>query len=133
MFLSILDQDEKLAFFKLATNMAAVDETIAKEEVKILNQIKDELNLNNSSFSNELKKEDISSLCKKIKTNNSKKAAIIELLGLAYADNEFAPEEREFILEISKCFNISEKELSKYIEWVVKLVELINQSKEFFN
>ena len=104
MFLTELNTEESSAFLSLVTQFAKVDETIAKEEKRLINDYLDELNLKEEDIK-DLSYEEIINVLKKSK-NRIKSIVYFELVGLALVDGEYGDKEIDFLDKIAVSLDI---------------------------
>lgn len=113
MFLMELDQKEKDLFWKMALNLVMADGVISEEEIALLNQYQKEM-----GTEYRVEKDDVTSteeLSKEIAHCDDRKKRVIyfELLGLAYADNDFANEEKELLDTYAKVVGVGDQDCAE--------------------
>lgn len=121
MFLGELTKNEKKLFWEIANCLVHADDKIADDEVEMMNEYKRELRENDYIIEkpvctiNEIlaNKDDIGVRKKKI--------IFFELLGLAYADKEFAESEKVLLQNVKMDFNISEEDEKKMLDIIDKI------------
>ncbi len=60
-------------------------------------------------------------------SERSRAAALMELIGLAYADTVYGPEERTFIEDLAQRMGISTVRLAQMESWVVRQLALVRE------
>lgn len=113
MFLMELDQKEKELFWEIALNLVAADGVITEEEVDLLKQYQKEMGTEYLIEKNNVAS--IEELCKEIACCDDRKKRVIyfELLGLAYADNDFANEEKELLDTYAKVVGVGDQDCAE--------------------
>ncbi len=114
MIAELLTANEKKALIPLMEKVIKADGEISDIEkiffdayLKNLKMKKIKLNFRDS----------VQSLCKKFKSHNSKVMCLLELIGVAWADNKLAKEERLLINEVFDYFKIDKSNFSEYSRW----------------
>lgn len=117
MFLNLLKGEEKAAFLALARKVIAADSDIAEQEIRLLDSMKKELDLEEEDIAEIDKNASIESICAKFSSSKSKVSALMELIGIGFVDGKFVHEEQEVIFSIAKNMGISSEETTMYIDW----------------
>ncbi len=124
MFLNFFSNEEKSAFWNLANEMIAKDGKITEEELDLLDTYKLELGeFEKLSFSQKIVVEDV------FKSTQKQKILLLELLGLALADNDFDEAEKKMISDLAEKFRIKNETVDKLISWINKQKDLYNEIK----
>lgn len=121
MFLNYLAEHQKIPFLLLAKKMIEADQKVVAQEEMLFEQLKQELGF---SPENSLSEKAQINLEEIFDTFESRRVVILELTAIAYADKDFASEEKALIKELLKAFKISEKEYKKIEKWVIKQISL---------
>lgn len=126
MFLNKLQNDEKIAFLTIAHHIARSDGDFSENEKNTIltycleMQIED-IHYNEDSF-------DLNSNLSKIKSKESQKIFLLEIMALIYSDG--LHEEEEKILNIIiETYNIDKTLLSLYAEWTKSILAISNQGQ----
>lgn len=122
MFLSQLTPPQQESFLQLAAHLVAVDGVITPEEQNMLAQLA-------------VGAEDwvpqtalpVASLVLAFDSSRSRAAALLELIGLAYADTVYAEEERAFIDDLARRMEISPARVSLMESWVIRQLALAEE------
>jgi len=125
MYLNYLNQNEKVAFLKLAHIIANADNEICENEKVIIGSYCNEMGIENISL--DLKDLSISALSKEFLTNSSKRITILELMSVINANGEFKEAEKMIIDELVQNFKLETKFLNKVELWSKSLMTLIEQ------
>lgn len=130
MFLSQLSNDNKIRFWNLANYMMRTDGKVTKEEENMLDQYKQEMQMDCKYDETANIAETISGLAKEDKF--TKRSIYFELLGLAYADAKYGAEERAEMEKIQKLFNISDEESKEMEECAAASIDLYEKLMEIY-
>jgi len=125
MYLNYLNQNEKVAFLKLAHIIANADNEICENEKVIIGSYCNEMGIENISL--DLKDLSISALSKEFLNNSSKKITILELMSVINANGEFKESEKIIIDELLQNFKLETKFLENVELWSKSLMTLIEQ------
>ena len=122
MFLSQLSNDNKIRFWNLANYMMRTDGKVTKEEENMLDQYKQEMQMDCKYDETANIAETISGLAKE--DNFTKRSIYFELLGLAYADTEYDPAERAEMEKMQRLFGITDEESKEMEECAIASINL---------
>jgi len=128
MFLSLLAPDQFAAFMFLANEFISSDKTISGEEKSILERMSREafvLEESNRTF------ESHSDAASAFDSPKSRSIALLELLGIAYADGDYRGEESKYINGLADEFEIPTMTLAGMQNWVLRQVALTNEALGF--
>jgi len=114
MFLAMLDPEEKQAFAVLAQRLVAADEVFEAAELRALDILWAEMGIE----SPEVDRRDESELVAVFGSRRSKVVALLELLGLAYADRDFCLDEESMITAVAHEMGLDAAELARLDRWV---------------
>lgn len=126
MFLSQLNQEEKVAFLELAHHIARSDSDFSNLQKEMINgycvemQI-DKIDYDESQF-------DIYTTLSKIKDKRSKRIVILEIMAIIYADNFLHEKERKVLEKILEEFDLSYHFSIVYGEWAKAMQALYTQA-----
>lgn len=112
MFIHLLDKKQQATLLALAHKMAQADEVLAPEEKARIQAIQDQMP---GIEPLEMTLSDIATI---FTTKQAKVAMLIELTGVAMADETIADEENTLLLEVAKSLAIEANELDEIISWV---------------
>ena len=129
MFLYELNQDEKTAFLALAKEFIMADQQIYEGERSILALMCAEMSISEDTV---IPQKDRKELFKRFLSRKSRVSAVLEMIGLGYADTNYSVEESEFIKEMTREFRISEADLRAMENWVVRLISLHQEVDKFW-
>ena len=120
MFLYQLNLPEKMAFLQLARELVIVDDgRIDDDEMSMLMMMSNEMQISiNDVFSVEFS---LDRLVKQFKDKRSQKICVAELIILAFANNDYHPEQNILIQALMDVFDITNEEIIELEEWVKEL------------
>lgn len=124
MYLNYLDENEKIAFLKLAYLVAQADGEICENEKTIIGSYLNEMAIND--ISSKLTNETITSLSEEFKSIKSRKITILELMSVIYANGVFKETEKVIIDDLIKNFKLTNKFLDDVENWSKSLLLLID-------
>ncbi|MCR5335711.1 MAG: TerB family tellurite resistance protein [Synergistes sp.] len=130
MFLSQLSSDNKIRFWNLANYMMRADGKVTKEEENMLDQYKQEMQMDCKYDEAANIAETISELAKEDKF--TKRSIYFELLGLAYADAKYDMTEQAEMVKMQKLFGITDEESEKMEEYAVASINLYEKLMEIY-
>jgi hypothetical protein len=121
MFLNILDNKEKQAYFALAKKLVNADNQIAHQEMVLLNAMKQEMQWEKEHLETLPESLSIQELCDFFTEKRTKVCAVMELIGIAFVDGEFVAPEQTLIYEIGKAMGMEIDEINMYIDWAKRV------------
>ncbi len=125
MFIQMLSPQQQSVFLGLANKMAHADGIFVPEEKARLQAIQDQMpNVEPSEVKN-------SELASIFATKQAKAAMLIELAGVAMADETIANEENALLREVSKALSIDNDELDEIMSWVSRAFYLFREVQSF--
>ena len=127
MFIKNLDGAQIGAFIGLARQVIRADGVLAPEEVGLLETI-----AQTAGFSGEPPAGTVAQLASAFTTRRAKASALLELMGLGFADGEYHPAEKDLIREIAQAFGFSDDELASMEGWVTRQVMLLEEAAGFW-
>lgn len=119
MFLSILNEEDKLNFIEFIHLVANCDEDFADEEKEILNNYMIETGID--SIPNIGKSIDDILLYFSKRDDSIKKVVLFEVYGLILSDDKLSKEEKEILNKIDKLSGLNNEEVNKIKELVEEL------------
>jgi uncharacterized tellurite resistance protein B-like protein len=130
MFLNHLSETEKKAFLTLAKEFILVDGELSPEEEDLVKIMEAEMGIREGFPDGEKSRKELFSM---FENKKSRIAALIEMQGLGYANMEYHIQEKAFVNEMAESFGITEDELDRIDEWVVRQVALLYEANEFWS
>ena len=115
MFLNSLNPTEKDNFMKLAVAVIKADGVVEESEKQILSAYANEMQIPVCNFDEQV---DNDSIIKKIamdSTPQTKRIVFLELLALAFADGNYAAEEKALVQQLADAFEIDRAFIEKAI------------------
>ena len=129
MYLTLLNQEEKMLFLELAYKIACADGVYSEEEKLIMDSYCKEMQI---KLKEEFIKMSMDEILEKISTvsdDRNKKIFIFEAIGLAMIDGTYAEEEENMILHMANLFgveNVFVKHCENILNEYIKLQEKMN-------
>ena len=127
MFLNRLEKEEKIAFLELAHYVARSDNDFSDKEKNVINiyctemQISD-VDYDKSSFN-------LGLTLSKIKSSQSQKIILLEIMALIYSDNILHQSEEIILQDIINKFQLDSKLIPIYAEWSKAILALSIQGE----
>ena len=115
MFLNLLNTTEKSNFMKLAMAVIKADGIIEDSEKQILSAYANEMQINICNIEEQVDTEKIIKEYAMNSTVQTKRIVFIELLALAFADGNYAIEEKTLIQQLANAFDIDRVFIEKAI------------------
>lgn len=129
MFLSDLTEPQKAAFYNIAMGLIYSDEILDINEAELMAKFKSEMDMSNKKIQNHKNMEDS---LKAFDTKQSKAILILELLTLAYSDDDFNVDESTYIQKIIETLEINSFDFTEMKWWVEKKIALDKEARKFF-
>ena len=130
MFLNLLNTTEKSNFMKLAMAVIKADGIIEDSEKQILSAYANEMQINICNIEEQVDTEKIIKEYAMNSTVQTKRIVFIELLALAFADGNYAIEEKTLIQQLANAFDIDRVFIEKAINiedaYMAAYMSLIN-------
>ena len=130
MYLLVLTPMQQEAVIFLAREVIAADDAISAKEQDVLNKMAREADLPTRSARY------ISSHSAAVEALTTRKAqavAIVELLGIAYADGEYGEEENRYINILVRELGIPEVTVDAMENWVLRYIALAKEVQGFWS
>lgn len=67
------------------------------------------------------------------KCRRSRASALLELIGIAYCDTSYDPDEQELIQEIGLAFGFAKEDVLAMENWVLRQISLVREAEDFFD
>ena len=125
MFLSDLTEEQKITFYNIAMDLVYSDEILDINEAQLIARLEKEMGLSNKDIP---KNKDLQSF----DTKKSKSIAILELLMIAYIDEDFNVEESNYIKKIADFLEVNSMDFTEMKWWVKKKIEHDKEALKFF-
>lgn len=126
MFLNSLENNEKVAFLKLAHHLARCDGDFSENEHNVIATYCLEMQIKDITYS---KKEfDLNQVLEEFKHQENQKIVLLEVMALVYSDGLHAEEQKVLNVIIEK-FNISEAITVVYAEWSKSILSISRQGQ----
>ncbi len=126
MFLKRLDQIEKEAFISLTVNAAEANGHFADEEHQMIEEYCEEMGIAFFDAKNTKPMEDVIRVF--VDSNDQhKKIAILEIVGLMYADGDYDAEEKAFVNRFCDAIDVPQEALLKCEETLKKYIGMTKE------
>lgn len=129
MYIEHLNQDERVAFMKLARLVLYADGIIAREEVELFEHLKRVTGVNETLVQ---KDDDPDALAAVFASRRSKIAAILELMAMGYVDGDYHDTEQKLCTQLGMAMGFDETELAAFESWVVRQTMLLQEAQSFW-
>lgn len=127
MFISNLSSSKQQSvFLGLAKQLIASDGNIAPKETALLETIQQQITAGVTPSDVSLDTLNNVFECKK-----SKSSLLLELLGLAHADQDYHVTEKDFLNQVANACGVSENDLRDMESWVVRQLALVSETVQF--
>ncbi|HTV17926.1 MAG TPA: TerB family tellurite resistance protein [Polyangiaceae bacterium] len=127
MFLHLLKGPEREAFAGLAKHLVGADEDESVAEARALSAMDVELGLSVASVPAASPTPD---LLATFESPTARAAVVLELLGLAYVDGHYHPNETQLIESIAAELGVSERRLGQMEDWVQREMSLVTEAEQ---
>lgn len=125
MYLNYLEENEKVAFLKLAHIVANIDGEVNENENIIIGSYCNEMNMEDIKL--DITKASIQDISKEFKSLQSKKIITLELMSVINADGELKETETRFMNTLVKEFDLDEKFLEEVKSWSNSMLNIIEE------
>jgi hypothetical protein len=129
MFLHLLNETQQTAFLAIAKQFIEVDRHLSDEEQNLLELMYAETGLD---FDTELPEGDVESLLPVFDTRQARSAALLEIIGVGHADQNFHGDESAFVRRMAQGFGVSEDEVRRMESWVERQLQLAREAESFW-
>ena len=125
MFLADLSGQQKISFHNIAMDLIYSDEILDINEAQLMAKLEREMGLANKNIP---KNKDLQAF----DTRKSKAIVILELLMIAYSDEDFNVDESNYIKKIADFLEINSMDFTEMKWWAKKKSELDKEALKFF-
>lgn len=129
MFLNRLNFAEKEAFLSLCIHVSAANGKIVTSEYEMMEAYCKEMEIRFFDSRNVIEMERIVSVFKDSEPG-IKKAVLIEIMGLAYADGSFETAEQTMIMDFAKKIGVDETEIKVLRDLMIRYLDLTKEMME---
>ncbi|WP_196221179.1 TerB family tellurite resistance protein [Sansalvadorimonas verongulae] len=119
MFIQNLNAKQQFLLVEMAETIITSDGKISENEQVVLNTILAQV----SEEAKVLTDVRISDVGRIFDTQTAKSSLLLELLGIALADDEFHDNEEEYLLDVARKISVSAEHLTELKDWVVGLMK----------
>ena len=127
MYLNYLEENEKVAFLKIAHIVALSDGHFCENEKIIIGSYCNEMEMNDIELN--IQNDSIDILSNEFRNEQSKKIVILELMSIIHANGEFKESEKEIIKQLTKIFSINDKYIEDVKLWSQMLMNIIEEGE----
>jgi len=127
MFLNRLKKKEQVAFLEIAHHIARSDNDFSNDQKDIITKYCAEMGIEDIKYKE--KKFDINKTLSKIKSPESQKIVLLEIMALVYSDNILHKEEEKILKTMTKKFGLSSSLSIVYGEWAKAILALYIQGE----
>jgi uncharacterized tellurite resistance protein B-like protein len=117
-FIYMLSREERIALVRTLAYLAHRDHTLVQEEIDPISTIAYDLSLDPQIILANNGNPDLAHVLKPIKSEQSKRIVIQELVNFAYIDNEYVQEERDAVRNIAEILDVEATVVANIEEWV---------------
>lgn len=129
MYLGLINDKCKSLFLGLAQKLVKADHVVDAAEKEMIDQYAFEMGIDvvvpHKDFYSLL--DDINQLA----SDQEKRIIVFELMGLAVADNVYAPEEQKMMSLVAQRFLISSEEMTRLAEMIKQYYEFVKNTHDF--
>ena len=129
MFVHTLTEKQQSSFFSLAKQFLHADAVLSAEEKNLLELLVAEAGGDPSA---EIPDGDLDELLAAFDSRQSRATVLLELIGMAHADENFCPDESRFILSVGERLGLSREEVNKMNDWVTRQMSLAAEVEGFW-
>jgi len=127
MFLKDFNEYQQKLFLGLARELIEADNVISEQEKTLIAALSSEMG------QQELIRNPSDDVLKEFFPDRiSRVSVMLELVGLATCDGQFAAEEDAIIKRVQRIFEISDDQVNAYQNWVKKLFQTYGEAAAFF-
>lgn len=118
MFTYHLSYDEKEALLKLVGYLATSDQDVSPEERKFVLDLAHDLEVSSEGVFDDLDDQSLESLCDVFGRDSAKRVALVELVDIALADQDYFAEEKSAVRNVAEIMGVGEDEVEAIEDWV---------------
>jgi uncharacterized tellurite resistance protein B-like protein len=132
MFLNRLNLDQRKAFLAIAMKIIGADGALDPRERQMVEAMRYEMALYTET---DLPKGYVSieEMAKPFDTREAQIILMLECIGLAYADEDFAGQEQKILRELALIFKLPEEEATAMENWVLRYKSLVKEAVAMFS
>lgn len=127
MFLNNLTMQQQAALLETAKLLIEADNIILKSETELFESLKSQCDLNLVCFENF----ELSMLVNMFDTNQQKVSFLLELIAVAFIDNEYHEKEESLVDKVAHLIGIKTKMLGALESWVIRQTDLNTEALRF--
>jgi hypothetical protein len=127
MFLHILTDRQQAAFLSLARQFIEADQVLSDEESNHLELMMAETGWD---FDEEVPVRPVDELAPVFETPAARKVALLELIAVGHADDQFHPDEDAFVQDLARRWDVSAADVARLEAYVQKQTALIAEAQE---
>lgn len=124
MFIEKLNDRQQGILLDLGKKLIAADGNIHGKETELLNVLR-------AQMSPSVQEAASSNLASDFQTQESKAALLLEILGLAHADEEYHQDEKSFVSDLAKEVGLNSDMLADMESWVLRQFALVREAQQF--
>ena len=124
MFIEKLNDRQQGILLSLAKKLIAADGNINDKEIELLNAIRAQMSPRAQEVTS-------SNLASDFQTQESKAALLLEIIGLAHADEDYHQDEKSFVSDLAKEVGLDPSMLAEMESWVSRQFALIREVQQF--
>lgn len=124
MFIEKLNDRQQGILLDLGKKLIAADGNIHGKETELLNVLR-------AQMSPSVQEAASSNLASDFQTQESKAALLLEILGLAHADEEYHLDEKSFVSSLAKEVGLDSDTLADMESWVLRQFALVREAQQF--
>ncbi len=129
MFLNDLIEPQKIDFHNLAVGLIYSDEILDMNEALFITRLDNEMGISGKKIPKNKNPEELFEV---FDTKKSKAIVILELLNLAYSDDNFNIDENSYIQHIADSLKISPIDFTEMKWWAKKNSDIFKEALRFF-
>lgn len=131
MLLMKLSDKSKKYYLDLSLYLAKSDGVFSDIEKKLIDTQCAEMGIDNNDYTEELSFEEVCQTIRTSATNKEKKIIFIELISLAFVDEEFTDEENGFVEQVRRLLEIPEEVSEQAIDIISNIVKYTKTLEDF--
>lgn len=124
MFIEKLNDRQQGILLNLGKKLIAADGNIHDKETELLNVLR-------AQMSPSVQETASSNLASDFQTQVSKAALLLEILGLAHADEDYHLDEKSFVSGLAKEVGLDSDTLADMESWVLRQFALVREAQQF--